>query len=545
MNKLILRKDISLLQTLKLIDEKIRIGEIPLQIDMSEVHFPLTRDVFLVIKKRFRVDQISLVLPHDYEVEMARSIGIGAELSGVRAEFDREYARKNILAHNLTRWEYFLYELRRGGEYIKFLFQRKRPKTQIHTIKKRSPNTFLIVIGLIMSLSLLVFIFYFAVSKTYVSVVPQTTVKPVSANIIFSQVVDTGSLFSERNVVRMKKIQLPVEYSMKFTMDAIDPNSATSAAGRITVYNELSAEQALKPWTRFVTEEGIVYKADGWVRVPPARTINGVSEVASIEAYVTAERYDEAGNIVGSHGNIPTDTLLTIPGLKFNRDKVYAKAKENFVGGTDSQIHMVTEDAVRKWQDTLREQLRRISRDNIQAWLDGENKNNHEDYALVMGEPLVFSGETMRITSGQKAWDPADEIEITGNVTAYALIFDREATIKYLTQIFREKLLEWTDKELAIHNDTLRLTNVISREADDLSIKATMEMNTTITYDLENSSNELTRRMKVLIAGLSRKDAIDKLISEGKVHEVKITFSPFWLTQVSSNVDNIEFIIQK
>jgi hypothetical protein len=38
-----------------------------------------------------------------------------------------------------------------------------------------------------MSLSLLLFIFHFAVSKTYVYVVPETTVRPVSANIVFSQ----------------------------------------------------------------------------------------------------------------------------------------------------------------------------------------------------------------------------------------------------------------------------------------------------------------------------------------------------------------------
>jgi hypothetical protein len=154
---------------------------------MSEVGFPITRDVFLVMKKRFRIDQFSLLLSHDYEVDMAHSLSIGAMRAGMMAEFDREYAKKNILAHNLTMWEYFLYELRRGAEYMKFLIFRKKPKTPIHTIKKHSPNTFLIVAGLIMSLSLLLFIFHFAVSKTYVYVVPQTTVRPVSANIIFTE----------------------------------------------------------------------------------------------------------------------------------------------------------------------------------------------------------------------------------------------------------------------------------------------------------------------------------------------------------------------
>jgi hypothetical protein len=72
-----------------------------------------------------------------------------------------------------------------------------------------------------------------------------------------------------------------------------------------------------------------------------------------------------------------------------------------------------------------------------------------------------------------------------------------------------------------------------------------MEMNTTITYDLENSSNELTRRMKVMIAWLPKADAVDRLIREWRVHEVAVSFSPFWLTRVSSNLDNIEFIIRK
>lgn len=117
--------------------------------------------------------------------------------------------------------------------------------------------------------------------------------------------------------------------------------------------------------------------------------------------------------------------------------------------------------------------------------------------------------------------------------------------INYLATIFREKLLLGTDKELAIHEDSLRLTNTITRDDNDMNIKATMEMNTTITYDLENSSNELTRRMKVMIAGLPKKEAIGRLIAEGRVHEVEIDFSPFWLTRVSSNLDNIEFVIRK
>jgi hypothetical protein len=48
-----------------------------------------------------------------------------------------------------------------------------------------------------------------------------------------------------------------------------------------------------------------------------------------------------------------------------------------------------------------------------------------------------------------------------------------------------------------------------------------------------------------LIVGTSSKEAISILLNDNNIASVQITFSPFWLTRVSNNIDNIEFIIQK
>lgn len=81
MSKLIIPSDITLLPALKRIEEEVANTLTPLTVDMSDASFPLTRDVFLVMKKRFRTDQFHLLLRHEYEVDMARSLGIGAEVS--------------------------------------------------------------------------------------------------------------------------------------------------------------------------------------------------------------------------------------------------------------------------------------------------------------------------------------------------------------------------------------------------------------------------------------------------------------------------------
>lgn len=117
-----------------------------------------------------------------------------------------------------------------------------------------------------MSLSLLLFIFYFTVSKTYIYVTPQISVKPISANIIFSQ--NTGTLLQPKNTIPVRKITLPVVHTMRFTLDTIDPNSATKARGTVTLYNELAADQALKPNTRFISDDGVVFRSESWINVP-------------------------------------------------------------------------------------------------------------------------------------------------------------------------------------------------------------------------------------------------------------------------------------
>lgn len=117
-----------------------------------------------------------------------------------------------------------------------------------------------------MSMTLLLFIFHFAVSKTIISITPQTQIRSVSANIIYTET--TGSLLASKNTITLKKIKIPTSYSMKFKLETVDPNSTSNAKGIITVYNELPTAQALKPQTRFITLDGIVFRSVNWVNVP-------------------------------------------------------------------------------------------------------------------------------------------------------------------------------------------------------------------------------------------------------------------------------------
>lgn len=83
--------------------------------------------------------------------------------------------------------------------------------------------------GLVASCVLLLFIFHFAISKTIITISPEITVRPISANILFRSDNASGSVLENRNVLRLKKISLPIERSMKFKVTSIDPASAQNA----------------------------------------------------------------------------------------------------------------------------------------------------------------------------------------------------------------------------------------------------------------------------------------------------------------------------
>ena len=99
------------------------------------------------------------------------------------------------------------------------------------------------------------------------------------------------------------------------------------------------------------------------------------------------------------------------------------------------------EEEVKKFTSLLKEQLYRVARNTLQKNLDDKKQSSGDDYALFSGDGVSFSGEVYEIISGQKYGDLAEEIEMKGSVMVTALIYDKKATINYLTDILHEGLL--------------------------------------------------------------------------------------------------------
>lgn len=180
----------------------------------------------------------------------------------------------------MSMWEYFLYECRRGFYSVKYaLFDRKSKQEKLPQFKKNNFQLGLIILGLIASVVLLLFIFHFAISKTTITITPEVTVRPVTANIVYRAEGFTGSILETRSTLKLKKMELPVETEMTFKVTSIDQNSAQNSAGVVTIYNELNVDQELRPQTRLVTPDGVVFRTTDWAKIPASRSLNGVTEM--------------------------------------------------------------------------------------------------------------------------------------------------------------------------------------------------------------------------------------------------------------------------
>ena len=493
---------------------------------------------------RFPMKRFSFITNNSELKKLGESLGIRFFQKNDDIEFEKEYTKNHILRHNFTFLEYTRYEIMKL--FSKFVFFSKK-KTLFYKNKKiwQDSNVFFLIIGLVASLSLLSFIFYFAVSKTYVTITPELGIKTVSRNIVFTQ--KEASVLDSKNTVNVRPvhIEIPMEYT--FNVTSIDEMSTKNSYGTVEIYNELRQEQVFRPTTRFVTDNGIVFKTSEWIKVPPTQTLSGITVIGKTTATLVADAYDTKGNIIGVRGNIEEWLTLTVPGLKFNRDKIYAKTTTAFVGGIDPKIHVLTEKEVTSFKEILTEKLKSKALEVLKNTIKKANTENGEDYTILpINDNIIYTVSDLLLAKGAKIGDKGDEVTITGKIKISTYTYDRTATLFYLKTILNESLLFGTEKLIGINDESLRITNTISKTAiPQFSLKGTTELDATISYNFEDSSNNLTKKLKNLIVGTSPKEATSLLLNDNNIASVKITFSPFWLTNVSNNPDNIEFIIQK
>jgi hypothetical protein len=92
-----------------------------------------------------------------------------------------------------------------------------------------------------------------------------------------------------------------------------------------------------------------------------------------------------------------------MPGLKFNRDKVYARTITNFNGGIDPKLHILTDKEVTGFKEILTEKLKSKALENLKDTIKKSNTENGESYAILpINENIIYTIDDLKLSNGAK-----------------------------------------------------------------------------------------------------------------------------------------------
>lgn len=470
------------------------------------------------------------------------------------SEFHKEKnLKQELLKHNFTFFEYFVFIIKKYiTRFLNFLWN----KSGINSLKYYNPynrvrKTWVIFLTfwLITSIWMLFFIFYFAVSKTYIEIVPEIGIKTKATNIIYEETSGELSMISNELKVPIKKVSQKVDLNYTHKTTWIDYENTQRAIWEVTFINELREEQTFRPKTRLLNKDWLVFETQDWVKIP-GKTLNWSWETVfwTAKTKIIARVYDVNWEFIWTKWNLKWDNLFTIPGLKFNQDKIYAKLSSETTWWQDNIVYMVWEDDLENSKKILEEMLRKEAINTLKNKIEEDNKVSWVKYEILpIKDVLEYKWLEIKTTPKEiKAEDKIDTFTLNWSITVETYIYNKTSVLNLLTNIINESLLSWTDKLIFIDENSLRMTVILDKLNNPLRIKATTEVDMWISYDFDNNSNFYNQKLKTLILWLSNDEAKNILINEEKISNVNLKNTPFFIKKVSSNLDNIIMkIIQK
>lgn len=469
------------------------------------------------------------------------------------SEFHKEKnIKQELLKHNFTFFEYFVFVIKK---YISRLTLFVGKKTGINTLKYYNPynrvrksGIFFLFVGLTTSIGMLIFIFYFAVSKTFIEIIPEINIKTKAINIIYEETSGEISMISKELKVPIKKISQTVSLDYTHKTTGIDYENTMRATWEVLFINELKEEQVFRPATRLLNKDGLIFETLDWIKIP-GKTVNGSGETIlwTTQAKVIARIYDNNGEFIGSKWNLPEEHLFTFPGLRFSQDKIYAKSIGPFTGWKDNIAYIVSDNDEKNAKKILQEMLEKQVMVELKAKIEADNKMFWVQHEIL---PIkdVLKYKNMSITTSPQEIKPGEKIEtftLHGEITLETYVYNKTSVLNLLRNIINDGLLSGTDKLIMIDENSLRMTVILDKINNPLTIKATTEVDIGLSYDFDNNANNYNQRLKTLILWLNNDEAKNILLNEGKISNVTIKNTPFFIKKISSNLDNIIMRIEQ
>jgi hypothetical protein len=334
-------------------------------------------------------------------------------------------------------------------------------------------------------------------------VVPSTDVKITTQvdSAPFNQVVklDTNQKNIDfiNNIIPAQSITIEEEIKQEARATG-QTNQGEKASGKITVYNQSSAEIPLVANTRFSSPDGIIYRSSNSVNIPAG---------GSSDVFVTCDQLGTIGNIGPSK--------FTLPALS-GASYIYGQSSSSMSGGTDDILYTISDEDVKFSEDEIKQKIYDQAVKDLLNKLPTNKKYFSNDYKQII----------LEATADKQIGDEVSIFNIIAKSKITFLVYDE----KDLKDLIANSLSKTLAKERVFVNNGLE---ELSSETVNTKIdegKAELKITTTaLSAPIYN-----TDVIKKEISGKTAEQVKEYFLQYPEIQQIDIKFWPDWVKRVSS-----------
>ncbi|MDR0606968.1 MAG: hypothetical protein LBG52_01135 [Candidatus Peribacteria bacterium] len=310
--------------------------------------------------------------------------------------------------------------------------------------------------------------------------------------------------------------------------------------GQIKIYNTKPLSYSLVASTRFVTAEGLVFRAMEDIIIATGDAEYPSETVISVQA----DERDENDQIIGVRGNIPMKTQMWIKNLNesYYLREIWAESMERFQGGSTQSFGSVTDKDIATLTGKLVDQIYKQKMNVVS-----------QNFAITDGVLLPFESITRTHFTTIDVDQPGGAETPTIKGTAYVSYLYHYIYRKDLLKAFTTYIKERPSEKIQVlhidQNSIKFIKDTSSFEQGELRKDGeTFIIPTQITvvqgYDFLQDSNKMLSQLKELISGKAIEEARIAILSTYmEVGSVKISVAPLRYTTVPTIKSRIKIHI--
>lgn len=353
----------------------------------------------------------------------------------------------------------------------------------------------------VLTLILIVAIFYFTLSYAYVTIYPQA--EEISSEFNFFIVEDESLANAQEGLFAGKIVNQEFEGEKTFTTTGTK-TIYSDTVGTVKIYNNLSRDQILIATTRLLTSDGVLFRLEDRVTVP-----GGGSVDADVYADDPSQPLAKAG------------TQFSIPGLSQSLQQfVYAEAEKDFQA-EGTEIRAIS-------QGEFEQATASFAKELAQQVFDQANA----DKTKILKEEIIsreFSNEL---------GDEVNEYTLNLKIRVVGVMFDDQPVKDYAKDVLANQLP--LDKDLAATNIDQLIYKIVNYDLDNKLVK--LESSVSGTAIISETSDKLN---KDKLKDLSIYEIEEYLENFEEIEAAEVNFFPGWIKKMPRFEDHIIITIEK